>query len=68
MQCEKFVSVPVVGVLLGTVHILRKHIFMHIGPPSSLRKHNFRSESKQKLNFSIPGPPSYVIYEWFLSK
>ena len=33
MQCEKFVSVPVVAVL-GTVHILRKHIFMHFGPPS----------------------------------
>ena len=57
MQCEKFVSVPVVAVL-GTVHILRKHIFMHFGPPSPLRKHNFRSESKQKLNFSIPLPPT----------
>ena len=27
MQCEKFVSVPVVAVLLGTVHILRKIYF-----------------------------------------
>jgi hypothetical protein len=48
MQCEKFVSVPVVAVLLGTVHILREPIFMHIGPPSPLRKHNYRSESEQK--------------------
>ena len=57
MQCEKFVSVPVVAVLLGTVHILRKHIFMHIGP-SLLRKNNFISESKQKLTSSIPLPPT----------
>ena len=67
MQCEKFVSVPVVAVLLGTVHILRKHIFMHIGPPSPLRKHNFRSESKQKLNFFYPRP-SLLRNIWMVPK
>ena len=58
MQCEKFVSVPVVAVLLGTVLIIRKHICMHIGPPFPLSKRNFRSEGKQKLTFSIPLPPT----------
>ena len=54
--------------LLGTIHILRKHIFRIFGPPFPLRKHVFSTENKQKLAFSDPSPPTsaYVIYEWFL--
>ena len=33
---------------LGTIHILRKHIFRIFGPPSPLCKHGFSSENKQK--------------------
>ena len=41
---------------LGTIHILRNHIFRIVGPPPPLRKHVFSTE-----NIS-----DYVIYEWSL--
>ena len=43
---------------LGTIHILRKHIFRLFEPPSPLRKHVFSTENKQKMAFSDPPPPS----------
>merc|ERR1719464_706081 len=43
--------------LYETIHLLRKHIFRNFGPPS-LIKHVFSTESKQKLPFSNPPPPS----------
>ena len=39
---------------LGTIHILRMHIFRIFGHPSSLRKHVFSIENKQKFVFSDP--------------
>ena len=54
---------------LGTIHILRNHIFRIFGPPSPLRNHVFSTENNQKLAFSDPpSPPTsdYVIYEWSL--
>merc|ERR1712051_477721 len=52
-----------------TIHILRKHIFRILGPPSSLCNHVFSTENKQKLAFlypSLPPTSAYVIYEWHL--
>ena len=52
---------------LGTIHILRHHIFGIFGPPSPLRQHVFSTKNKQKLAFSDPpSPPTSadVIYEW----
>ena len=51
----------------GTIHILPKHIFrpFRIQTPPPLRKHDFSTESKQKMAFSEPSPPltsAYVIY------
>ena len=44
---------------LGTIHLLRKHIFMLFGPNSTLRKHIFNTKCKQKLPFSnLPSSPS----------
>ena len=54
---------------LGTIHILRNHIFRIFGPPSSLRNRVFSTENNQKQAFSDPPPPLqvlYVIYEWSL--
>ena len=46
---------------LGTIHILRHHIFWIFGPPSPLRNHVFSTENNQKLAFSDPPPPLQVI-------
>ena len=46
---------------LGTIHILRNHIFRIFGPPSPLRNHVFSTENNQKLAFSDPPPPLQVI-------
>ena len=48
-------------VLLGTIHILRHHIFGIFGPPSPLRQHVFSTKNKQKLAFSDPPPPLQVL-------
>ena len=59
---------------LGTIHILRKHIFGIFGPPSPPTSACLIStKNKQKLAFSDPPPPSPptsadVIYEWSLTK
>ena len=53
--------------LIGTIHLLRHHIFGIFGPPSPLRQHVFSTKNKQKLTFSDhPSPPTSadVIYEW----
>ena len=55
------------GIPLGTIHILRNHIFRIFGPPPPLRNHVFSTENNQKLAFSDPPSPhtsDYVIYEW----
>ena len=52
---------------LGTIHILRHHIFETFGPPHPLRQHVFSTKNKKKLAFSDPpSPPTStdVIYEW----
>ena len=52
---------------LGTIHILRHHIYGIFGAPSPLRQHVFSTKNKQKLAFSDPPPPptsADVIYEW----
>ena len=42
---------------LGTIHILRHHIFGIFRPPSPLRQHVFCTKNKQKLAFSdLPSP------------
>ena len=47
---------------LGTIHILRHHIFGIFGPPSPpLRQHVFSTKNKQKLAFSDPPPPLQVL-------
>jgi hypothetical protein len=48
---------------LGTIHILRKHIFRIFGPLSlpPLRKHVFSTKTNQKLTFSDPPPPSKCL-------
>ena len=57
---------------LGTIHILRHHIFGIFGPPSppKLRQHVFSTKNKQNLAFyEPPSPPTSadVIYEWSLT-
>ena len=47
--------------VLGTIHILRNHIFRIFGPPPPLRNHVFSTENNQKLEFSDPPPPLQVI-------
>ena len=52
---------------LGTIHILRHHIFGIFGPPSPLCQHVFSTKNKQKVAFSDPSSPptsADVIYEW----
>ena len=44
---------------LGTIHMLRNHIFRIFGPPSPLRNHVFSTENNQKLAFSDPPSPPY---------
>ena len=46
---------------LGTIHILRHHIFGIFGPPFPLRQHVFSAKNKQKLAFSDPPPPLQVL-------
>ena len=56
---------------LGTIHILRHHIFEIFGPPSPLRQHVFSTKNQQKLAFSDPpSPPASadIIYEWSLGQ
>ena len=52
---------------MGTIHILRNHIFRIFRPPSPLRKHVSSTENNKKNGtFWPPSPPTsdYVIYEW----
>ena len=49
---------------LGTIHILRNHIFRNFGPPSPLSNHVFSTENNRKLTFSDPPPPLQVITEY----
>ena len=60
LEAHPFVE-KVQHLLLGTIHILRNHIFRIFGPPSPLRKHVFSTENNQKLAFSDPPPPLQVI-------
>ena len=46
---------------LGTIHILRNHIFRIFRPPSPVRKHVFSTENNQKLAFSDPPPPPLQV-------
>ena len=48
-------SPPLIRTMLGTIHILRKHILRPFGPPS-LSKYYLGNENKQKLLFSNPFP------------
>ena len=50
-----------VSTLIGTIHILRNHIFGIFDPPPPLRNHVFSTENNQKLAFSEPPPPLQVI-------
>ena len=45
---------------LGTIHILRNHIFRIFEPPPPLRKHVLSTKNNQKLAFSDPPSP----YKW----
>ena len=56
-----FLKKSYIYVWLGTIHILRNHIFRIFGPPSPLRKHVFSTENNQKLALSDPPPPLQVI-------
>ena len=51
----------VIHVTLGTIHILRHHIFGIFGPPPPLRQHVFSTKNKQKLAFSDPPSPLQVL-------
>ena len=53
-------SPPLIRTMLGTIHILRKHIFRIFGHPSPpLHKHGFSTENKQNWHFLTPPP-----YKW----
>ena len=53
---------------LGTIHILRKHIFRLFGPTYSLVSMFYVLEISKKMQFfnppTIPPTIAYVIYEW----
>ena len=46
---------------LGTIHILRKHIFVLFGPTPLLCKHVLCTENKQKLLTFNPLPPPLQV-------
>ena len=64
---------PSITLYLGTIHILRKHIFGIFGPPSPLScKHVFTTKNKQNLAFSLKKtilrPSVSFCLTWFISK
>ena len=59
--CCKRIKHKKIKLIIGTIHILRHHIFGIFGPPSPLCQHVFSTKNKQKLAFYDPPLPLQVL-------